>query len=174
MSKAWGKATAQPSSIDPQRVYGFQLTPFNYSYAERDVMLYAASIGFGLDSPVTEDVLQSTYESNENFGIFPSFAVLPPFRCITDVVTIPGLTFNPMMLLHGETEFFLHKKCSVIPTEGVLTTNGIISTLQNKKSGCSIEITAKTYHNKDLFCTNIMTLFIRGGPQFQSPHNPLP
>lgn len=174
MSKDWANAPSGKPFVDPQKVFGYKLAPFDYTYTERDLMLYAASIGFGLQDPTSEDVLQSTYESNENFGIFPSFAVIPPFKCIADLVGIPSLKFNPMLLLHGESEFFLHQRCSQIPTETTVSTHGIVTSLLDKKSGCSLELTAQTIdtNTKTLLFTNVMTLFIRGLTDFINPHEP--
>eukprot|EP00461_Guttulinopsis_vulgaris_P002819 UN02820 len=151
------------------------MEPFEYSYTERDVVIYNLGIGFGLDECISNGTLQNTYESHEDFGIFPSFCVVPPFKCIANVVGLPKLVFNPMMLLHGETEFILHKPASQQPTNATLLTHGIVTGCYDKKSGASLEITANTVNpanNNEVLFTNIMTLFIRGLGNFGGPSGP--
>jgi acyl dehydratase len=166
MSKEWGKVSIDVKpSIDHKVLENYKMEPFPYEYDEKDLIIYSLGIGFGQNDCTSKATLQNTYDSHKDFGMFPSFAVIPPFKCIANVVGLPKLKFNPMMLLHGETEFILHQPSSLVPVEGAMTTYGVVTGVYDKKSGASIEITASTFDTanpKKVYFTNIMTLFIRG------------
>jgi multifunctional beta-oxidation protein len=64
--------------------------PQDYSYSERDVILYNLSIG------ATEQELHWTFENHEDFAPLPTFGVVPQFMTSSGVSLdfLPG--FNPV------------------------------------------------------------------------------
>ncbi len=46
--------------------------PYEYSYTERDLIIYALGIGF------TKDNLEYVYEGSKNFKSFPTYGVIVP------------------------------------------------------------------------------------------------
>ena len=59
--------------------------PQDYSYSERDVILYNLSVG------ATEQELRWTYENHEEFAALPTFGVVPQFMTSAE----PPLDFLP-------------------------------------------------------------------------------
>jgi hypothetical protein len=64
--------------------------PVVYNYTERDVILYNLGIG------ATAEELQWTFESNSEFGVLPTFGVIPQFAAAA-VLSLDWLpNFNPV------------------------------------------------------------------------------
>merc|ERR1719489_213594 len=88
-----------------EKCIGYTLLEEPIEWTEKDVMLYAVSVGAGFNDPTGSD-LAFTYENNENFCILPSFwtTVGDLFKAMGALADCPGLPeFNFMLLLHGET-----------------------------------------------------------------------
>ena len=62
----------------------------DYSYTERDVILYNLGIG------ATEQELQWTYEGHDEFGALPTFGVIPQFGASSGVRLGWLPNFNPV------------------------------------------------------------------------------
>jgi len=65
-----------------------KLDPVDYSYTERDVILYNLGIG------ATERDLQWTYEGHDQFAALPTFGVIPQFQAGIPLEFLPN--FNPV------------------------------------------------------------------------------
>ncbi|KAJ3187134.1 hypothetical protein HDU85_007172 [Gaertneriomyces sp. JEL0708] len=135
----------------------FKLTfgPNEYSYAERDVILYALGLG------CQREDLKYVYENSEDFSALPTFGVVPSFDTMMGTPfgdIIPN--FNPMLLLHGEQFLQLERP---IPTSGTLTTTGKIVDIVDKGKGC-IVVTGTETRDSDgnLVFYNEFSNFIRG------------
>jgi multifunctional beta-oxidation protein len=64
-----------------------------YTYTERDVILYNLSVG------ATEKELQWTFEGDEKFSVLPTFGVIPQFPA-SDSISFDFLpNFNPVRRL---------------------------------------------------------------------------
>ena len=86
---------------------GAKLDALQHSWDEKDVILYALGVGAGTDE------LEYTYEGS-NLRTLPTFGVVPAFPALAGIGRV--MSFNPMMLLHGEQKLTLHRP---IPTSGV-------------------------------------------------------
>ena len=64
--------------------------PQDYSYSERDVILYNLSIG------ATEQELHWTFENHEEFSALPSFGVIPQFLASSGIPLDFLPNFNPV------------------------------------------------------------------------------
>ncbi|KAG2756905.1 hydroxysteroid dehydrogenase [Suillus brevipes Sb2] len=130
-----------------------------FSYTERDVILYNLGIG------ATAKDLQWTYESHEEFAALPTFGVVPQFAASSGISLGWLPNFNPAKLLHGE-QFLVIK--SPIPTEGNFVNE--IRLLEVLDKGKAASVTTIVY-TKDIATGNIIfenqiTVFIRGAGGF--------
>lgn len=83
---------------------------------------------------------------------------------------MPGLTFNPMMLLHGETYLEIRKQPALSDT---LSNKARVTSLYDKKSGAAVTVDVDTFDAKgDIVYFNSFTFFIRGLGGFGGPSGP--
>ncbi len=138
------------------------------SWGNDDVILYHLGIGAGV--PPT-DANELTYTYEKSLKVLPSFAVVVKFAPMGDILNMPGLEFNPFMLLHGEQDVEVHNPLP--PTaEGVTGQMKIADVYDKGKAAVAIlEIHAKDASGTPLF-TNRMALFLRGEGGFGGPPGP--
>jgi acyl dehydratase len=91
----------------------------SFSYDQDAVILYALSIGAGVDE------LDFVYE--KNLKVFPTYAVIPTFNAMFATVATAGL--NLPTVLHGEQKIIMHGE---IPTSGTLYTTGVWESVYDK------------------------------------------
>ena len=139
-------------------VVGLELAPTQFSYEERDVMLYALGIG--------AKELEFIFE--RGLKTIPTFAVIPAFPALMGLSA--AVEINPVMILHGEQGFRINKQ---IPTSGTLTTSGKVTGVYDKGKGAlvTIESTTKDAGGETVF-TNTSGIFIRGSGGFGGERGP--
>ena len=130
---------------------GKKIGPVIKDYTWKDVVLYALGVGAGFDE------LEYCYE--HQLKVIPSFSIASVFEFLAEV----GMSSNADLsgILHGEQDIIFHNP---IPTEGTLTTEGVITHMYDNGQGKGALVVAEadTYHSKGqkLF-TNVFTLFCR-------------
>ncbi|MEX0617262.1 MAG: MaoC/PaaZ C-terminal domain-containing protein [Candidatus Woykebacteria bacterium] len=140
---------------------GKELPPATYEYTDRDVILYALGVG------ATARDLAFVYERGGLLAL-PTFGVVPAFSALTSLGTV--LEFNPLSLLHGEQRIELHGQ---IPTSGVLTTQGRITGIYDKRRGALVVIDADTKDAEGrTLVTNRFGAFILGEGGFGGVRDP--
>jgi acyl dehydratase len=145
------------ASLGPDAV-GIELPATTYEYDDRDVMLYALGIG------ATE--LSFVYE--RNLKVIPTFAVIPAFPALMGLAS--GVEVNPVMILHGEQAFTIHKQPA---TKGRLTTAGKISGVYDKGKGALAILVTETKDDAgELVFTNKFGVFVRGAGGFGGDRGP--
>jgi 3-hydroxyacyl-CoA dehydrogenase/3a,7a,12a-trihydroxy-5b-cholest-24-enoyl-CoA hydratase len=148
--------------IDPKQVLGAKLDAVESSYNEDKLILYALGIGVGIGvSQVDQErVLQYTYENG--LKAMPTYGVIPMFSAVGSLFNVPGLSFNPMMLLHGEqyTEILEPP----LPLSADIVTEGTISGIYDKGKGAllTIDFITRDKKTKKALVKNVMGAFIRG------------
>jgi acyl dehydratase len=155
--------------IDVAKVVGTELPGQVSEWDPDDVILYHLGLGAGV--PATdENELDYCYEMR--LKVLPSFGVLPVFSTLTGMVGIDGMSFNPMMLLHGEQEITIHKP---LPTRAKVENSARITDVFDKGKGAAVVVVAETRDEQgDLLCTNRFLAFIRGEGGFGGEPGPAP
>jgi len=148
--------------IDPKQALGAKLEPVDSSWNEDKLILYALGVGVGIGESQVDPkkVLQYTYENG--LKPLPTYGVIPMFSAVGSLFGVPGMTFNPMMLLHGEqyTEIIEPP----LPTSAEILTEGTISGIYDKGKGALVTadfVTRDKKSGKPLI-KNVMGAFIRG------------
>lgn len=114
--------------------------PLDYSYSERDVILYNLSIG------ATERELCWTFENHEEFAALPTFGVIPQFMASSGISLDFLPNFNPVRTpltfglrvshliplvfahVHWLTRFFIDVKAKLLHGEQFLSIKAPIPT----------------------------------------------
>lgn len=158
--------------VDLPVILNHQFQPIKMTYNERDVSLYALGIGAPAD-PLDQKELQFVYErSGEGFKVLPTFAVLYPSAVIDELLTgeLPGLRYNPMMLLHGEQYLEVYGE---LPIAATVTCKPKVSAVYDKGSGAVVICDVPCYDENDkLLAFNQMSMFIRGIGGFGGDRGP--
>lgn len=153
--------------IDLKQALGFTLPPTEASWDPDQIILYHLGLGAG-DPPTDKNELEYTFESN--LKVLPSFGVIPVFKAITHIGTVPGLKFNPMMLLHGEQDLTIHKK---IPTQAKISSSAKVVNIWDKGKAAVVELEVESKDDKgEKLFTNLFTLFLRGEGNFGGERGP--
>lgn len=163
---------------NPQDAVGHEFEPQTITYNERDVSLYALSVGAAAD-PLDPSELQFVYELNgDGLKTLPTYSVTFSISTLWELATVPGLKFNPMLLLHGEQYLEVRRP---LPTKATITNKARIADIYDKGSGALVLLDVDTYDEQgNELAYNRVSLFIRGiggfggerGPSSAAP--PLP
>ncbi|CAL1716544.1 unnamed protein product [Somion occarium] len=130
-----------------------------FSYADKDVILYNLSIG------ATEKERQWTFEGDEEFSALPTFGVIPQFQASGGISLDWLPNYNPAKLLHGEQYLAIK---APIPTSGNLVNEARIVEVLDKGKAAAVTSVVET-KDKDtgkVIFENQSTVFIRGAGGF--------
>jgi len=156
--------------IDVEKVVGAALPGAVSEWDDDDVILYHLGVGAGVP-PTDPSELQYTYESAP-LKVLPSFGVTPVFAMLGGLIGLEGLSFNPMMLLHGEQDLVLHKP---LPARAKVENSGKVTGIYDKGKGALVVVETETKDESgDLLCTNRFSAFIRGEGGFGGEPGPQP
>ncbi len=159
-----------PQPLGPKDAIGYEFAPVTTHYAAKDVSLYALSVGAAANALDVAE-LPFVYElSGDGFRPLPTFAVTFPFALLWQITAVPGLRFNPALLLHGEQSLTLHRP---LPTEATVTHRARIADIYDKGSAALVllDVTSTDEAGQTL-AVNRSSLFIRGLGGFGGERGP--
>jgi len=120
--------------IDVDRVLGAPLPETTESWDEDRVILYQIGVGAGV--PATDpNELRYVYEAE--LKVLPSFVTIPAMSSMLGIGMVEGLTFNPLLLVHGDQEVVVHR---ALPTSATVTQAGRIAEIWDKGKGALVVI----------------------------------
>lgn len=144
-----------------------ELRPLEFSFDEKDTILYALGIGAGADPADLK------FTTEENLATLPTFGVIPPFKALMEMLEVPEIDINMVMLLHGEQ--YLEIKKSPLPTSGSLISKPKIANVYDKGKGALIELEVETIDlNDEPVFFNRFSAFVRGEGGFGGEKGPEP
>jgi len=161
---------SQASNLGPKDAIGYEFAPVTTSYAAKDVSLYALSVGAAADALDAAE-LPFVYElSGDGFRPLPTFAVTFPFALLWQITAVPGLRFNPALLLHGEQYLELRQP---LPIKATLTHRARIADIYDKGSAALVLLDVNSYDEAGQeVAFNRSSLFIRGLGGFGGERGP--
>jgi acyl dehydratase len=160
-------------TIDPSRALGATLPAREASWGPDQLILYALGAGVGTDQDPTDPrVLQYTWEGE--LKALPTYAVIPVFETLLGLLDVPGMDFNPMMLLHGEQ--YTEILAPPLPVEARIVNEARVSAIHDKGAGKGAlvvtEVTSRDAASGTPLFRNEFTAFIRGEGGFARPGDP--
>jgi acyl dehydratase len=136
--------------------------PYEFSYGERDLIIYALGIGFNKDN------LEYVYEGSKDFRAFPTYGVILPSNAGAEAFLSTKANFA--MVVHGEQALEIQDP---LPRNATILTTAVIEGIYDKGSGALIVM---RFDSKDKngtsLCTNWMNAFVRGSGGFGGPAQP--
>lgn len=136
--------------------------PYEFTYNERDLIIYALGIGF------TKDDLTYVYEGAKDFKAFPTFGVILPANAGAEAFLSTKANFA--MVVHGEQTLQIH---NALPRSGTVLTTTLIEGIYDKGSGALIVMRFDSQDkNGTPLCTNWAGVFVRGAGGFGGPPQP--
>ncbi len=154
--------------IDIDRAVGAEFAPSQYSWSDKDVILYHLGIGAGVP-PTDEDELRYTYEGD--LKVLPSYATIPPFGTMMSLGNVDGIDINLTQILHGEQEIDIRRP---LPTAGAVTQTGRVLNVFDKGKGALIviEIESVDERSGEPLFVNRSSIFVRGEGGFGGESGP--
>ncbi|NIA24198.1 MAG: 3-alpha,7-alpha,12-alpha-trihydroxy-5-beta-cholest-24-enoyl-CoA hydratase [Gammaproteobacteria bacterium] len=153
--------------IDIERVLGVSLAETTESWDEDRVILYQIGVGAGV--PATDpDELRYVYEAD--LKVLPSFVTIPAMSSMFGIGAVEGLTFNTVLLVHGDQEVVIHR---ALPTSATVKQTGRIAEIWDKGKGALvvIEVVGRDANGDPLY-TARSGLYLRGEGGFGGPSGP--
>ncbi len=133
-------------------------------YNERDVALYALSVG-AAENPLDKNDLSLVYEmSGDGFNVLPTFAVIPVMGVMLEAYKkgqkAPGLNYGFERLLHGEQYTEVKRP---LPANAKLRHEVKTKDIFDKGKNAVVVTAVRTFDESGLeLCYNEFTSFIRG------------
>lgn len=161
------------SSINPELVVAYQFPETTYQYSERDAAIYALGIGACGTNAVDANELKYVYhEDGQQFiKVLPTFAAIFSLSSIPKLVNIPGMEFDPRLLLHGQQYIEFYKPLS--PNSSIRNKARVAGLHDKGKAAIlEIEVTSFDEESGQPLCINRTTVFLRGAGGFSTSYHP--
>lgn len=165
---------AKSSGINPELLLSQKLPEKTFNYTERDAAIYALGVGACGRDAVDADELKYVYHENgqQFIQVLPTFSALFSFELEpSGAIDLPGLQYDPRLLLHGQQYMELYKP---FPSSASIRNEACIAGLHDKGKAAILEIETKSYNAEsgELLCMNRMTAFLRGAGGFSNSSQP--
>ncbi|CAN1782025.1 Enoyl-CoA hydratase 2, peroxisomal [Linum perenne] len=144
-----------------------------YDYTERDVALYALGIGACGRDAVDGDELKYVYHENgqKSIQVLQTFSTLFSVGIMVNGLDIPGLDYDPRLLLHGQQYIEMYKP---FPSSASLLNKISLAGLHDKGKAAIVELETKSYEKEsgELLCMTRSTAYLRGAGGFSKSSHP--
>ena len=125
--------------------------PYEFSYDERDLIIYSLGIGYGKED------LEYVYEGAKDFRAFPTYGVILPSNAGAEAFLSTKANFA--MVVHGEQTLQVHNPP---PRKATIVTTAVIEGIYDKGSGALIVMRFDSKDKKGTpICSNWVKAFVR-------------
>jgi acyl dehydratase len=155
-------------AIDYEKIMSLETKNQEFSYSDRETMLYGLGIGFGKD-PLNDEELKFVYE--RDLKTVPSMATVVSWGA----GNMRESGINYLLVLHGEQRLKMHEP---LPHSADILVDSSVKGVfdKGKEKGALIitETDIKLKENENLLCTLSSTTFARGDGGFGGPSDGAP
>ncbi|CAA2986611.1 enoyl- hydratase 2, peroxisomal [Olea europaea subsp. europaea] len=164
---------ADKSEFDPQLIISHKFPETTYSYTERDAALYALGVGVCAKDALDDKELKYVYhpDGQQSIHVLPTFAALFSLGFTSHVGQLPGLQYDPSLLLHGQQYIEIYNS---LPSNGCILNKASIAGLHDKGKATVLEIEIESYEKEsgEVLCMNRVSLYLRGAGGFSRSSKP--
>ncbi|XP_059285568.1 enoyl-CoA hydratase 2, peroxisomal-like [Lycium ferocissimum] len=161
------------SDFNPELVISHKFSESLYTYTERDAALYALGIGACAKDAIDDKELKYVYhrDGQEFIQVLPTFSTLFSYGLTSQLGQLPGLQFDPHLLLHGQQYIEIYKP---LPSHGCILNKASIAGLHDKGKATILEIQIVSYEKEsgDRLCMNRLAIYLRGAGGFSKSSQP--
>ncbi|XP_022769307.1 enoyl-CoA hydratase 2, peroxisomal-like [Durio zibethinus] len=161
---------ADNSACNPQLLLSHKFPETTYAYTERDVALYALGVGAcGRDAVDTDELKYLYHENGQQFiKVLPTFSTLFSVKSMVQDMDLPGLRFDPRLLLHGQQYIEVYKP---LPSNATIQNKVSLVGFHDKGKAAVLEIEIRSYEKEsgELLCMNRTSAFLRGAGGYSDP-----
>lgn len=154
--------------IDPRLARGAQLPSTTTSWDEDQVILYHLGVGAGV--PAT-DPNELTYVYEANLKVLPSFVTIPAMSTTFGIGSVEGISFDPVLLVHGDQEVIVHRP---LPVSATVRQTGVVEEIWDKGSGALVVVRVEASDGDGVLYTTRSGVFLRGEGGFGGERGPRP
>lgn len=159
-------------SFNPDLLVSYKFPETTYNYSERDATLYALGVGACARDAVDDDELKYVYHENgqQFVKVLPTFAAIFSLGSMSLGSLLPGLRYDPRLLLHGQQYIEIYKPLS---SSGRIQNKLALAGLHDKGKAAILELETKSYNESgELLCMNRASIYLRGAGGFSSSSRP--
>ncbi|KAJ4702217.1 enoyl-CoA hydratase 2, peroxisomal [Melia azedarach] len=165
---------ANISGIKSELLVSHKFPEKTFIYTVRDVVIYALGVGACGRDATDNDELKYVYHENgpQFIQVLPTFSALFSFELKpTGELDLPGLHYDPSLLLHGQQYIELYKPFA---SSMSIRNESYLAGLHDKGKAAVIEIETKSYNSEsgELLCMNRVTAYLRGAGGFSNSSQP--
>lgn len=146
-------------AINPELVVAHEFPEANFPYTERDAALYALGVGACGRDAVDANELKYVYHSDgqQFIKVLPTFPALFPLGSLPELSRMPGMEFDPRLLLHGQQYIEIYKP---LAANNRIRNKARIAGLHDKGKAAIVEIETTSYDDSgEPLCMNRTSVF---------------
>jgi peroxisomal enoyl-CoA hydratase 2 len=159
--------------MNPELVISHKFPETTYNYTERDAALYALGVGSCSRDALDENDLKYLYhkDGQQNIKVLPTFVTLFSLGVTACIADLPGLPYDPRLLLHGQQYIEIYKS---LPSNGPIQNKASVVGFHDKGKAAVLEIEVVSYENdsSEPLCMNRISIFLRGAGGFSKSSQP--
>lgn len=161
------------SEINPELVISHKFPESLYTYTERDAAIYALGVGACGKDAIDDKELKYVYhqDGQEFIQVLPTFSTLFTLGASSEIEQLPGLQFDPRLLLHGQQYIQIYKP---LPSHGCILNKTSIAGLHDKGKATVLEVEIVSYEKEsgEKLCMNRLAIYLRGAGGFSKSSQP--
>ncbi|KAK3001187.1 hypothetical protein RJ639_021892 [Escallonia herrerae] len=162
------------SEVNLELITSHKFAETTFTYNERDVAVYALGVGACARDAVDKDELKYVYhqDGQQFIQVLPTFASLLALGYSSHLADLPGLFYDPRLLLHGQQYIEIYRP---LPSSCCIRSTASIVGLHDKGKAAVVDYEVVSYEKESgkPLCMNRMSVYLRGAGGFSKSSQPI-